>query len=140
MQFKSKRSSTIPEVNLVPMIDVLMSVLIFFIIMSMTLMNQSFRNILLPSGEVNDETSNRNQDALKTLIIGLDKKGNTLIEDQIIDDNQLVEKTQQFLTRNPSGQIIIKADQTLSYQEISQFLNKMGKISNRQVFLAIESS
>ncbi len=52
MNFKTqqKSSSQVPEINLVPMMDVLMTILTFFIIISMTLSSQQRAlNVTLPS-------------------------------------------------------------------------------------------
>lgn len=139
MQFKHNQKSSIPEVNLVPMIDVLMSVLIFFIITAMTLTTQSLGNINLPSSQENTLSTDSEKTA-QSLIIGLDKNQLTFIDNQPVDDTKLINKIENFLTQNPSGQIILKADKDLSYQEISQFLNKLSKVSSQPIFLAIETS
>jgi biopolymer transport protein ExbD len=51
MRFKSQqKSSQMPDVNLVPMMDVIMTILTFFIIVSMTLTaEQGAVNVTLPS-------------------------------------------------------------------------------------------
>jgi len=51
MRFKSKqKTSQMPELNLVPMMDVILTILTFFIIVSMTLTNrQNAVNVTLPS-------------------------------------------------------------------------------------------
>ncbi|MEM8779695.1 MAG: biopolymer transporter ExbD, partial [Cyanobacteria bacterium P01_G01_bin.49] len=98
MQFKQKKVSTTPEVNLVPMIDVLMSVLIFFIITSMTLTNQNLGNINLPNGEVNNQ-SKKNQENSNHIIVGLDKKGTIFIENKFVNDTKLIEEIKEFLSK-----------------------------------------
>ncbi|MDJ0598583.1 MAG: biopolymer transporter ExbD [Crocosphaera sp.] len=137
MKFKQQRSSSVPEVNLVPMIDVLMSVLLFFIITSMTLTNQILNNINLP-GIQGDSQPEKQQNNQPSLIIGLDKDKKLFIGEQMVDEDKMLQNVSEFLDKNPSGEVIIKADQELSYQDISQFLNKLSKISDQQVFLAID--
>ncbi|MEA5532481.1 biopolymer transporter ExbD [Crocosphaera sp. XPORK-15E] len=137
MRFKQQRGSSIPEVNLVPMIDVMMSVLIFFIITSMTLTGQNLGNINLPNSSIKGESS-QNKENPKTLIVGLNNQGKILMANQTITEPKLITKITEFLSKNPSGQVIIKADKELSYQQISSFLKKMGTVSDRSVFLAID--
>ncbi|ACB50510.1 putative biopolymer transport protein, ExbD/TolR family [Crocosphaera subtropica ATCC 51142] len=137
MRFKQQRSSSVPEVNLVPMIDVLMSVLLFFIITSMTLTSQILGNINIPGIENNNntETQDTNQ---PTLIIGIDKDKNLFIGEEIVTEEEMLQNVSIFLDENSSGEVIIKADQELSYQDISGLLNKLSDVSEKQVFLAID--
>ena len=69
MRFKHQQShSQLPEVNLVPLLDVLMSVLTFFIITSMTLTGRNIANVNLPgTGTGYEEKKEENP-----LVIGLD--------------------------------------------------------------------
>ncbi|MEA5509768.1 biopolymer transporter ExbD [Crocosphaera sp. UHCC 0190] len=137
MRFKQQRGSSIPEVNLVPMIDVMMSVLIFFIITSITLTGQNLGNINLPNSSIKGESS-QNKENPKTLIVGLNNQGKILMANQTFTEPELITKIEDFLSKNPSGQVIIKADKKLSYQQISIFLKKIGTVSDRSVFLAID--
>ncbi|NJK42085.1 MAG: hypothetical protein HC934_13530 [Acaryochloridaceae cyanobacterium SU_2_1] len=53
MGFRRRHHSvSTPEINLVPMIDVLMSVLTFFIIISMTLSRQKAIEVQLPQDQL----------------------------------------------------------------------------------------
>ncbi|WP_107669273.1 biopolymer transporter ExbD [Cyanothece sp. BG0011] len=137
MKFKQQRSSSVPEVNLVPMIDVLMSVLLFFIITSMTLTSQILGNINVPGIENNRNTEQQDTNQ-PTLIIGIDKDKNLFIGEEIVKEEEMLQNVSIFLDKNLSGEVIIKADEELSYQDISQLLNKLSKISEKQVFLAID--
>ncbi|EAZ89410.1 ExbD/TolR family protein [Crocosphaera chwakensis] len=137
MKFKKQYFSSVPEVNLVPMIDVLMSVLLFFIITSMTLTSQILGNIEIPGIQADSETE-KQENNKPTLIIGIDKEKKLFIREQMVNEEELLQKISAFLEEKPSGEVIIKADQNLSYQDISQFLNKLSEISDQQVFLAID--
>ncbi|MGK7957026.1 MAG: ExbD/TolR family protein [Crocosphaera sp.] len=137
MKFKQQRTSSVPEVNLVPMIDVLMSVLLFFIITSMTLTTQILSNINIPGIQESSQTE-KQENNQPMLIIGLDKDKTLFIREQRVTEETMLESISEFLDKNPSGEVIIKADQELSYQDISQLLNKLSKVSDKQVFLAID--
>lgn len=137
MKFKQQRTSSVPEVNLVPMIDVLMSVLLFFIITSMTLTRQILGNINVPGIQKSSQTEKQKNNQ-PMLVIGLDKDKTLFIREQRVTEETMLESISEFLDKNPSGEVIIKADQELSYQDISQLLNKLSKVSDKQVFLAID--
>lgn len=129
-----------PEVNLVPMMDVLMSVLTFFVLTSMTLTGQRIGSIDLPglSGAELDTSGEKIQKVEELLVVGLNRQGEILLDNQVISVPQLSEKMQAFLTQNPQGSVVLKADRELPYEEVVKLLKEMSKIGGSNVSLAIE--
>lgn len=134
---KSKTgSSGIPEVNLVPMMDVIMTILTFFIIVAMTLTDQQRTlNVTLPNANGNPSSTK----APESLIVGLNPQGQTAIGEKVVSDIELAQQIQSYLTRNPQGSVLLKADRTVSYQQLATVLGTMQKIGGERVSLAIES-
>jgi biopolymer transport protein ExbD len=135
MNFKKRQSgSQVPQVNLVPMMDVLMTVLTFFIIISMTLTGQSV-NVLLPQarGAAEGEAI-----AEQKLVIGLNAQQEIILNNQTIPSTQLLDAVQQFLQANPDGVVVLKADRTLNYREVSGLLKSLRDIGGSKVVLGID--
>lgn len=126
-----------PEVNLVPMMDVVMTILTFFIIVSMTLTGQqSAVNIALPSA--NKGTSP--QDTSKEpLIVGLDGQSQLILGDKPVTEAELDQQMLSYLSKNPEGAVVLKADKNLAYEQVVQVLGKMRDVGGDRVSLAIES-
>lgn len=137
MRFKTRRSSgELPEVNLVPMMDVLMTVLTFFIIISMTLTGQQIANVVLPK---TDGTGAKAEPENKTVLaVGLNSKNEIVLENKTIDANQLATAMQQFYTEHPEGVVLLKADRQLDYSKVVQLLKTMRDIGGDRVSLAID--
>ena len=137
MRFKRNRpSGETPEVNLVPMMDVLMTVLTFFIIVSMTLTGQQIANVTLPKTDgAGVESANQDKPSLS---IGLTAENQIVLKDKPIDVNQLAEAMQAFYSKHPDGVVLLKADRTLDYSKVVQLLKTMRDIGGDQVSLAIE--
>lgn len=133
MRFKSRRSGTLPQVNLVPMLDVLMSVLTFFIISAIALTDRRLGDIEIPGGGGNFPLENT-----EVLVIGLNQEGAILSNNQIITETELATLLQGYLQSNPDGTILLKADRDLAYTEVSQLLKKMGEIGGDRVSLAVQ--
>jgi biopolymer transport protein ExbD len=133
MRFKTRRPATLPEVNLVPMMDVLMSVLTFFIITSMTLTGERLGNINIPGAGGGTQAQSK-----ASLIIGLNREGEILLNDRVINEAELATQMQEYLAATPEGTIILKADRELPYTQVAQLLKKMGQIGGDRVSLAIE--
>jgi biopolymer transport protein ExbD len=135
MRFKNRQQgSSVPEVNLVPMMDVLMSVLTFFIITSMTLTGQRLAGINLPDAEAGVSKPEEQE----TLVVGLNQEREILIKNEVVDFNQLAEEMRSHLVENPEGVVVLKADRELPYEEVIKLLKQMGEIGGEQVSLAIE--
>jgi biopolymer transport protein ExbD len=137
MRFKSQqKSSQMPEVNLVPMMDVILTVLTFFIIVSMTLTNrQNAVNITLPSAG-NGVSEQKTPDPL---VVSLNPQGQLYLGNQPISETQLVQPMQAYLQKNPNGAVILNADHKLPYEKIVQLIGKMRDIGGDRVSLAIEN-
>ncbi|HEY9729212.1 MAG TPA: biopolymer transporter ExbD [Chroococcales cyanobacterium] len=136
MRFKSRQKvSQMPEVNLVPMMDVLMTILTFFIIVSMTLTTrQNAVNVSLPS-------ANKGLSEQKTpdpLIVTLNRQKQLFLGKQQITEAKLADPMKSYLQQHPNGAVILNADRKLPYEEVVQVLGKMRDIGGDRVSLAIE--
>jgi biopolymer transport protein ExbD len=137
MRFKTDRQahSGIPEVNLVPMMDVLMTVLTFFIIISMSLSGTPIAGLILPK---TDGAGVEKGDDKAVLVIGLNSKEEIVLEDKSINVTQLGEAMQKFYTQHPDGVVSLKADKSLTYSQVVKLLKTMRDIGGDQVSLAID--
>lgn len=134
MRFKTRQTGTVPQVNLVPMLDVLMSVLTFFIISAIALTDQRLGDINIPGGGGSITTQGE-----AVLTIGLNQAGEILSQNQVITESELTTQMQAYFAENPDGSIVLKADRDLAYTEVSQLLQKMAEIGGDRVSLAIEN-
>ena len=138
LKFRFRAStSQMPEINLVPMMDVLMTILTFFIIISMTLTaQQQSVNIDLPS-------TNAGANTVKTpdpLVVGLTNQGILAIANNPVTDAQLSQQMQVYLQTNPNGAVVLQADKKLPYEQVVQVLGKMRDVGGDRVSLAIDSN
>ncbi|WP_009634461.1 ExbD/TolR family protein [Synechocystis sp. PCC 7509] len=135
-RFRASKSQ-MPEINLVPMMDVLMTVLTFFIIISMTLTaQQQSVNINLPS-------TNTGANTVKTpdpLVVGLTQQGILQVANNPVTDAQLSQQMQVYLQTNPNGVVVLQADKKLPYEQVVQVLGKMRDVGGDRVSLAIDAN
>ena len=125
-----------PEVNLVPMMDVIMTILTFFIIVSMTLTNQQNAvNVTLPSAGKGLSA----QKIPDPLVVSINQQGELFLGKQQITEAQLAQPMQAYLQQHPEGAVVLNADRKLPYEEVVKVLGKMRDIGGDRVSLAIES-
>jgi biopolymer transport protein ExbD len=136
MRFKSQqKNSQMPEVNLVPMMDVIMTILTFFIIVSMTLTSrQNSVNVTLPS----TDQGLSEQKTPDPLVVTINQQKQLFLGKQPISEAQLAEPMKAYLQQNPQGAVVLNADRKLAYEEVVQILGKMRDIGGDRVSLAIE--
>jgi len=137
MRFKTDRQAHggVPEVNLVPMMDVLMVVLTFFIIVSMSLSGTPIAGLILPKTDGSGIEKGEKQ---AVLVVGLNPKEEIVVENKAITPDQLGEAMQKFYDQHPQGVVSLKADKSLTYSQVVKLLKTMRDIGGDRVSLAIE--
>ncbi len=139
MRFKKNRSNEeVPDINLVPMMDVLMTVLTFFIIISMTLTGQQIANVTIP--KTNGAGLSSKPEEKPSLAVGLTDKNQIVLTDKPVNVDQLAEAMQQFYKQHPDGIVLLKADRNLDYSKVLALLKTMRDVGGDRVSLAIEQS
>lgn len=135
MRFKKQRQlGQLPEVNLVPMLDVLMVVLTFFIIVSMTLTTQQGLDVQLPASTSEPASETEPEFAL----VKLNADGAILFDEQPATREQLTVQVKSFLEANPKGFVVMQADEKLPYEQVVTLLGEMKQVGGERVSLAIE--
>jgi biopolymer transport protein ExbD len=120
------------------MLDVLMSVLTFFIVMAMTLTGSRLNDIALP-GAGSGEGAIALPDNAPQLVIGLTAAQEIVIQGEVVDEAGLVTVMGDFLAAEPEGIVVLNADRTLDYAEITELLTLMGRVGGDRVSLALQN-
>lgn len=133
MKFKHQNQQT-PEINLVPMMDVVMTILVFFILVSMTLTSSKSVDATLPSTDkgVNSKATP------DPLIIGMTRGGQVEINNATVTETQIAQQIAAYFQRNPQGAIVLKADKSLPYEKVVQTLGVLRDVGGDRISLAIE--
>jgi biopolymer transport protein ExbD len=129
-------SSQMPEVNLVPMMDVVMTILTFFIIVSMTLTSyQSSLNVQLPSTDKKVD----NAKPTDPLILQLAADGKLVIEGSPVEPTNLGARLTDYFGRNPEGLVVLQADKKMPYDKIEKVLRDIRAANVYKVALQLSS-
>jgi biopolymer transport protein ExbD len=132
------QSPPVTEVNLIPMMDVLLTVLTFFIIISMTLSTgQNVLNVNLPKTEAG-VTSSKDAKMPDPFMIGINPKGEVVIQNKPVDPSQLDERLLAYFEKSPQGFVVLQADKALAYEKITKVLGQVRAIGGDRVALAVD--
>jgi biopolymer transport protein ExbD len=144
MKFRAQQRSPMPDLNLIPLMDVIMVILTFFILVSMTLTNTRSLDIRLPQGAGSEPGENAAPLAPgDRLVVGLNNQGQVLLNGVAIapslsDTAQLDAAVSAYLAQNPAGVVVLQVDQQVPYQQVAQLLEKLRSLGGDRVSLALE--
>ena len=123
----------LPDIDLVPMLDVMMSVLTFFVIVTMTFSGKVIENVETP--KATDIAANEIIEG--PILIALNNKGEIVLDTEIISLDELREFTRRYLSQDANGEIIFKADRSLDYIQVRTVLETIAEEGGDRVSLAI---
>jgi biopolymer transport protein ExbD len=136
---KRHQPAPISELNLVPMMDVLMAILIFFIVISMTL--STGHNVLgvnLPKTEDGKSSSSSDSKTPDPIVIGINPQGQVLIQNKPVSPSELQTQIQAYFQKTPQGIAVIQADRNLAYEKVTKVLGQVRAVGGDRVALAID--
>jgi biopolymer transport protein ExbD len=110
--FRQRRRKR-PELNLVPLIDVLV-MLIFFAFVTMQFRSATMLNITLPKIATAGKTEYKG-----TLTIGIDNKGQISLNGKDVTDDQLLPLVKALSLQNTDIPVLIKADETTQLKKLA---------------------
>ena len=135
MRFKQRQSVKLPEVDLIPMLNVMMGILAFFVMITMTLSSEKLLQIQLPGKQ--SEPATVAAPISDPFIVELDAQGQPLQNGQPTDKAQIEVQMETYLAENPDNIVFILPNRQLPYERVIQFLGEMREIGGDRVSLAI---
>jgi len=136
MRFKNRvQSGKMPEVNLIPMLNVMMGILAFFVMITMMLTSEQGVEIQLPAGE---NTPPPDEAPPPVLVVELNAQGQFFVEEEPFEQQQLESQLRFFLRQDEEAFVVLQADETLPYERVLQVLADLKEIGGDRVSLGIE--
>lgn len=124
-----KRRRRKAEINIVPLVDVLV-VLIFFFLVSMQFRNLTMLNLTLPRIE-----SAGREEPTDSVQIGVDVEGQYFLNGQPIEEEPLVERIEEVARLSPDTPVIIMADENSLLRKVTFVMDTCRKAGLEKVRL-----
>lgn len=136
MRFKNQQNAKLPQVDLIPMLNVMMGILAFFVMITMSLGSEQLIEVQLPA----EQPENVPPPPLPAnpFIVELVGEGEILLNGQPTDVPTLQGQMESYLASDPENIVFILPDQDLPYEVVMQFLGEMRAVGGDRVSLAIE--
>ena len=123
----------IPQINILPMIDIIFVILSFFIISSLYLVRLETIPVRLP----NAETSNQEKNSV--IVITLDSGDRIFIDDKLLDINLIKNEILSKIKNTKNRKVIIRADKDVKYGKVISILDILRKLDGIKIGVSTES-
>jgi biopolymer transport protein ExbD len=132
---KTSRSShsTLNELNITPLLDLVFVLLVIFIITTPQMMNNLEMN--LPSGKPPPPA----RDKPKINEIAVDAQGQTTLNGQVVTIPVLKTDLQQMKSDNPDLSVVVKGSDDVNYQSMVSVLDVLRQLDITKVGLATQA-
>jgi len=129
---KTSRSqhSSLNELNITPLLDLVFVLLVIFIITTPQMMNNLEMNLPSP------KPPPPQKDKPKINRIVVDEKGQTFLNDQAVTVAQLKSDLQQLKSDNPDLSVVVKGADNVDYQNMINVLDVLQQLDITKVGLA----
>ena len=132
MNLRSMKVQEEPKLMIIPMIDIIFFLLVFFMISTMTLVQQNTFKVGLP--QASSAQLDMNQHANITVMAD----GNIAFNKESLDKEQLIRRVQIELQRNPDLQIILNGDKDVNYGFVIETFDALKQAGVKKLSIAVE--
>ncbi|MEB3825873.1 ExbD/TolR family protein [Phormidium sp. CCY1219] len=121
------------QINIVPMIDVIFSILAFFIISSLFLSKSEGLPVNLPQA-----STAKVQTEAKKLTISIDEKGNVMLDEEVMELEALEKAVRDRIESESISVVVLKADKTVDHGEVVEVMDRVRRIEGAKLAIAAE--
>ena len=121
MKLRNYRETKQPDLNIIPMIDIMFFLLVFFMLSTMYMVEQKTIPVNLP------QATSATIDNKTNFPVTLKDDGSIYLEDQQTDIQTLLMQATKEQKNNPSFAIIIRADKDINYDKVVSFIDTLKK-------------
>ena len=132
MRLRDRRAFGKPEVVIIPMIDIMFFLLVFFIMSTLYMVNVKTVDVNLPKAQSAQTQLN------VTYLVTVRKDGSLWLEDQSIDADTLVQQARMESQKNPRFAVVVRADGDMNYSGVMELLDRFRQAGITRFGLAAQ--
>ena len=132
MKLRSMKVQEEPKLMIIPMIDIIFFLLVFFMISTMTMVQQNTFIVGLP------QASSAQLDMNQHVNITVMADGNIAFNKESLDKEQLIRRVQIELQRNPDLQVILNGDKDVNYGFVIETFDALKQAGVKKLSIAVE--
>jgi biopolymer transport protein ExbD len=128
---KAHRAAPIVDINMIPLIDVSLVLLIIFMVLTPFLVQQQVK-VNLPRAVSASEVASR------PIVVGIQKAGEMTLNGQMESIGSLEGDLKNLLRRQPDRPVLIQADRELPLQNVISVMDIAKRLQVGKVGIAVE--
>lgn len=121
-----------PQINIVPMVDVVFAVLVFFLLSSLSLSRNEGLTVALPGAQTGTAQPQF------SLVITVEANGNLAVAGQPITEDQLLAAVQTRLPATVGHRVILQADQAVPHGRVVAVMDQLRTLEGVQLAIATQ--
>lgn len=122
-----------PKINIVPMIDVIFAILVFFIVSSLYLTRSEGLSVNLPQAKTTEVQET------KQITVSLDREGKLTIDRQPAKLEQLQTQIEKLIKTESTTVVVINADKSVEHGKVVDVIDQLRQIPQVQLAIAAKS-
>ena len=119
-----------PRINILPMIDVIFAILVFFIVSSLYLTRTEGLPVNLPRASTTEVQKNTQ------IIVSLDEEGKLTVNSQPVEIEQLEAEIEKLISAESSTTVVVNADRSVGHGEVVEVIDRLRQIPDVQLAIA----
>ena len=127
--------STLNELNITPLLDLVFVLLVIFIITTPQMVNSL--EMALPSGQPPPANPNAPKPKINHIVI--DEKGRVFLNDTAVPEGQLKDKLRSLKATDPDPKIVVKGADNVEYQNMIKVLDALQQLDITKIGLATQA-
>lgn len=133
MKLRSLREDKEPKLMIIPMIDIIFFLLVFFMMSMLTMVVQRSINLNLP------QTSTAKLTVQETLPVSITSSGEIFVEKEKISKADFSRRMEIEKNRNPDVNVVLRADAKSEHEEFVYVLDQLKSVGITRIGIATES-
>ena len=121
----------IPQINIVPMIDVVFAILTFLIVSSLSLSKSEGLPVNLPKA-----STSQVQDSPAKITVTLDAQGKFMVDKKLVNLDEIESTVRQVMGSNPSALIVLNADKSVYHGNVVEVMDRLRRIKGAKLGIA----
>ncbi len=118
MRLRDRHAITKPEIMIIPMIDIMFFLLVFFMMSTLSMVNVKTVDVDMPQAQ-SAETK-----LAVTYVVTMRRDGQLFLEDKPIEETALIEQAAAEAAQTSRFSVVVRADQGLDYGMVIALLDR----------------
>ncbi|MGP8198400.1 MAG: ExbD/TolR family protein [Limisphaerales bacterium] len=136
MKKTSRRGhSTLNELNITPLLDLVFVLLVIFIITTPQMVNTL--EMALPAAKPPPANPNAPKPRINHIVVG--EKGEVFLNDAVVPDGQLMDRLRSLKAGDPDPKIVVKGADNVEYQSMIKVLDALQQLEITKIGLATQA-